>query len=61
MNANGIDDNAEKTMFNDCNAVYFSTRDFVHFTTGSLYVAIRAAIAAEEACLEEEEELRIID
>jgi hypothetical protein len=42
---------------NDCDEVYNRTRDFVHGMTGNLYIRISAAIAAEEACLSENEVL----
>ena len=41
----------------DCHALYLTTRDFVTNASGSLYIGITAAIAAEEACIEENEEL----
>ncbi|NCT09875.1 MAG: hypothetical protein GW772_07335 [Flavobacteriia bacterium] len=58
LNANTNNKNSE---FNDCDAVYFAVRDAVTSITGDLILGITAAIRAEEACLEANEELRIID
>jgi hypothetical protein len=60
MNANAINDKEKDVQVQDCDDVYNRTRDFVYGMTGSLYIGIRAAIAAEEACLNEEEELTIL-
>lgn len=62
MNASNNSNCTEEAFgIEDCHEVYTRTRDFVHGMTGSLYIGITAAIAAEEACLEEEEELEIIE
>jgi hypothetical protein len=44
----------------DCHDIYVFTRDYVTAISGSLYVGITAAIAAEEACMEEEEDLESV-
>ncbi len=51
----------ETIQIQDCFEVYQRTRDFVHGMTGSLHIGIAAAISAEEACINEEEELEIIE
>lgn len=58
LNANTNNKTSES---NDCDAVYFAVRDAVTSITGDLILGITAAIRAEEACLEANEELRIID
>lgn len=64
VNANSSEDNKkaceELEQLSECDRVYNRTRDFVHGMTGSLHIGITAAIAAEEACLEREEELEYI-
>jgi hypothetical protein len=57
MNANVINGKEKDLQVQDCHDVYNRTRDFVYGMTGSLHIGITAAIAAEEACLNEEEEL----
>ncbi|SDS55384.1 hypothetical protein SAMN05216503_3430 [Polaribacter sp. KT25b] len=57
MNANSSN---EEVTLNDyfkmshCDEVYFEVTDAVTSMTGSEYVGISAAIAAESACLDEE-------
>jgi hypothetical protein len=60
LNANSINDNEQKSVFNDCDAVYFAVRDAVIGVTGDLILGITAAIRAEEACLEANEELTLL-
>lgn len=62
VNANDKLTNDEETIvFGECDDVYDRTRDFVHGMTGSLHIGITAAIAAEEACLDEQEELESVE
>ena len=57
MNANTDEVLTEKIIkMNDCDEVYTETRDSVTEATGSEYIGVSAAIAAESACMEENEE-----
>jgi hypothetical protein len=59
LNAKNHNEFIMETQMNDCDQVYEDTRNIIHALTGSLYIGIAAAIAAENACLDEEDELMI--
>ncbi|WP_405610614.1 hypothetical protein [Polaribacter sp. Asnod1-A03] len=52
-----VSNNKEILIQNDCDDLYYAVRDMVTSMSGSEYVGISAAIAAENACKEDEIEI----
>ena len=54
---NSTENEVEIEVFGECDDVYFAVRDVYFAITGDLVSAIRAAIAAENTCMENEVEI----